>query len=304
MTRCAFFIICLLLLAQAGLAQKVSQADLVPDSTTIVRVELMDGSLIHGTVWHVQSDSIGIAGTTTGRVMVARAVIKEVTRMEASSLRGGQYWFPNPHSSRHLFGPSAIPVGRGEGYYQNTYILLNSFVVGLTRHLSIGGGIELLSTFSRDSGGPIFFLTAKGSAKVAERVHLGLTGTMLNLPTELTSADTDESRSSAGLFGGIFTYGTPNHQVTGGVGWGYDAAGLTDHPILTLSTQLRFARKASFVSENWFFPADNAEVPYILSYGVRFMGEKISVDLAFLNNGEIIDAIVIGIPFVSFAVKW
>ncbi|HNZ85615.1 MAG TPA: hypothetical protein PKN90_04720, partial [Paludibacteraceae bacterium] len=36
---------------------------------------------------------------------------------------------------------------KGEGYYQNTMLLLNSFNVGITDYFSIGGGIEFLSTF-------------------------------------------------------------------------------------------------------------------------------------------------------------
>ncbi|MBE9480617.1 MAG: hypothetical protein IMY69_02855 [Bacteroidetes bacterium] len=42
----------------------------------------------------------------------------------------------------------------------------------------------------------------------------------------------------------------------------------------------------------------------IFSYGVRFFGERISVDLGFINNKDIIEEIVIGIPYVDFVVKF
>ena len=34
------------------------------------------------------------------------------------------------------------------------------------------------------------------------------------------------------------------------------------------------------------------------------MGEKIAVDLAFVNSKDIYQGIVIGIPFIDFAVKF
>jgi len=37
---------------------------------------------------------------------------------------------------------------------------------------------------------------------------------------------------------------------------------------------------------------------------VRFMGESIAVDLAFLNNSDIAEGIVIGVPWVDFVVKF
>jgi hypothetical protein len=42
----------------------------------------------------------------------------------------------------------------------------------------------------------------------------------------------------------------------------------------------------------------------VFSYGLRFMGESIAVDLAFLNNGDIAESIIIGIPWVDFVVKF
>jgi hypothetical protein len=38
----------------------------------------------------------------------------------------------------------------------------------------------------------------------------------------------------------------------------------------------------------------------VLEYGVRFFGEKLSIDLAFLNLAN--HAVFPGLPFVSFAV--
>ena len=57
------------------------------------------------------------------------------------------------------------------------------------------------------------------------------------------------------------------------------------------------------VTENWLVPSDGYYGVY--SYGIRFMGEKITVDLAFLNNADIAsDVLAIGVPYVDFVVKF
>ncbi|MCZ6819631.1 MAG: hypothetical protein O7G31_09090, partial [Calditrichaeota bacterium] len=65
---------------------------------------------------------------------------------------------------------------------------------------------------------------------------------------------------------------------------------------IMLGFERRTSRRTAFVSENWIFPGvDNP----LISYGFRFFGEKIAVDLAFVNIlGE--DAIFPGIPYVDF----
>ncbi len=52
----------------------------------------------------------------------------------------------------------------------------------------------------------------------------------------------------------------------------------------------------ALVSENWIFPG--VDVP-VVSYGFRFFGEKMAVDLALFNVLDD-DAIFPGIPYVDF----
>ena len=62
------------------------------------------------------------------------------------------------------------------------------------------------------------------------------------------------------------------------------------------------SRRIALVTENWFIPLDNYYG--VFSYGIRFFGEKISVDLAFLNNSDIAEGLAIGIPYLDFVVKF
>lgn len=283
-------------------AQVVELHQVVPDTITAYRFELRDGSVVQGHVITVDVATFGIRTAQLGDVSVPKTSVERVVRLDDVSVHAGVYWFPNPHDTRHLIGPSAIPLRKGEGYYQNTYLLLNSFAVGVTNHVSISGGFELLSTFASGGSTPIFFLTAKASGKVMKDLHVGAAGAYLSLPNFGSRYD-ERQRMAVGAVTGLVTYGTNDTQVTGGIGLSHDGKFFAKRPIFTLSTLLRFSRKAAFVSENWFVP-DGTGTYAVFSYGLRFMGEKIAVDLAFINNKDIIQGIAIGIPFIDFAVKF
>ncbi|MFM8432081.1 MAG: hypothetical protein ACKOA1_04720, partial [Bacteroidota bacterium] len=191
------------------------------------------------------------------------------------------------------------PLKRGEGYYQNTYLLLNSVNVGVTDNISIGGGFELISLFSSGSGGPIFFLTPKVGFKVTEKFHAGGGMYVMSIPDVF-----NDGRENLGILYGVGTVGNANSNSTLGMGWGFSFEGeSSDSPIITLSGMHRVSRKTALVTENWFVQSD---VGYygIYSYGVRFFGEKVSVDLGFLNNADIMEGILIGVPYVDFVVKF
>ena len=79
------------------------------------------------------------------------------------------------------------------------------------------------------------------------------------------------------------------------------------NPMITLCGTARISRKIAFVTENWIIPyTSNSGQKYtpVFSYGLRFFGETLSVDLAFINNKEIFEILFTGIPFVAFAVKY
>lgn len=297
------FLITLALFGSVGAhAQKVPITDLEVDSAAVLQFDLLDGARLVGEVHAIEADTVLIHTRYAGDVRVGKSRIERVVRLSDTPSPTGQYWFPNPHGTRYLFSSSAIPLRRGEGYYQNTYLLLNSVSVGVTNNISVGGGIELMSLFLTESPGPIFFLTAKGGAKVARDLHVGGGALYASIPDEFTDGNS-EQRVGVGFLFTQATYGSEDHQVTGSVGWGYGNGDIMERPVLTISGLTRVGRKVALLSENWFVPDNGGYYP-VYSYGVRFMGESIAVDLAFLNNGDIVQGLVIGIPWIDFAVKF
>jgi len=261
------------------------------DSTKSYLIKLTDGTNFFGKVLETTSTSVIMQTKSVPRIEIPLAQIKDVEVIQATNIKNGAYWFPNPHATRYYYSPSAISLKKGEGYYQNTYLFLNSVHYGITNNISVGGGIEFISTFS---GYPIIYVTPKVSFKVADQFYAGAGVLLASLP------EIDEGgRGAAGIGYGIGTYGNSENSVTVGLGYGFIRDEMAKQPVITISGMTRISKKASLVSENWIVPG-NA----FFSYGVRFFGEKISVDLALVNNADIAEVLPIGIPFVSVAIKF
>ena len=259
------------------------------DSTKIFKIELKDGSIYIGSILQKDSVSLVLRTLSIPKIEIPVSSVKSIDEVDKSNFKNGSYWYPNPHATRYFYAPSAIGLKKGEGYYQNTYLLLNSFNVGITNHISIGGGLELLSTFITKD--PIFFITPKVGFKVSEKFHAGGGLLFAGIPG-----------TTLGTIYGTGTYGSKDHNITSSLGWGFVDGEFSQRPILTLSGMTRISKRAALVSENWLIPTDGYYG--LFSYGVRFFGEKIAVDLAFINNRDIAELIIIGIPFVSFTVKF
>lgn len=267
--------------------------------SVIYRVETWDGSTFIGHVEKQDSAFIEMVTLSGMRLTMQRKQVVSLQAVDPDDIHNGKYWFPNPNATRYLFGTSAFTLKPGEGYYQNTYLLLNSFNVGITNNISIGGGFEFISTFASGFHNPIFFLTPKVGFKVTDKFRAGGGVYYLSAPRLFNSG-----RSGSGILYGITTYGTPNSNVSLGAGWGFITKGeFSERPALTLSGMHRLSRKVALVSENWFIP-DSDRYYTIASYGIRFFGEKLSVDLAFFNNSDIVKSLFIGIPYLDFVVKF
>lgn len=259
-------------------------------------IELIDDTEFVGNYLGKDEEKLFIKTNSIPRIEIPFDKIKSIDVVPQSNIKDGIYWFKNPHSTRYLFSPSAFNLEQGEGYYQNTYLFLNSVAYGITDYVSVSAGLELISLFASGSNGPIFFVTVKGGGEIAKNFHLGGTILYVNVPSVFDDFD---DRYGAFVGGALATYGSLDHNVTGGIGWGLAEGDFSDSPVFNLSGMTRIGKRTALVSENWFF-SEGA----IFSYGIRFFGEKISVDLAFLNNADIAEGIAIGIPYVDFVVKF
>ncbi len=268
----------------------------------VYRVTLNDKSSYIGEITEETTSTLVLINQTTGvKTELPTTQIQKKELLSESSIKNNEYWFENPNATRYLFGPSAFNLKKGEGYYQNTMLLLNSFNVGITDYFSIGGGIEFLSTFitlSQGNFNPIIYFTPKVGFSVADNIHVGGGVLLASIPQF-----GETSNTGLGMLYGLGTYGNLDHNVTATIGWGSVDGNSFNKPLITVSGMTRVAKKTALVTENWLIPTDSSYEP-IFSYGVRFFGENIAVDLAFINNWDIAQSLLIGVPYVNFVVKF
>jgi hypothetical protein len=256
------------------------------------QVELVDGSEFIGTILSLDSTLLEMKTASIPRIQINVATIKKMHVIENKMMFDGTVGIPNPNTTRYFFAPSAYNLKKGEGYYQNTYLVLNSINYGLTDHFSIGASLELTSTFGTmgENWSPIYLITPKFGFEVAKNVNVGAGLLIANMGFT----------GGLQLAYGLVTYGNPENNVTLAVSTGWaDGTYLKNAPF-TLNGMFRIGRHTSFVTENWIIPGTGA----LYSYGVRFFGSKIAVDLGFLNNKDIMDILFVGIPYVDFVVKF
>ena len=207
-------------------------------------------------------------------------------------------WPENPHPTRLIFAPTAIPLRKGEGYISDFWVFFASAAVGVTDRFTIGGGLSLIP--SDNFSNNIFYAIPKYAIVSRPKLNVAVGALAVMLPSGFGSKG--ESRSLGVLYG-VVTKGSRESNLTLGVGMGYVGGTLSNKPVLTLGGQHRVTRRMALISENWLFPLDKGSKA-LVSYGLRFLGEKVAVDFAFataVGNG---DTIFPGIPLLGFAFKF
>jgi len=291
------------------------------DSTSSYVFTLVDGTKVIGTFLGKTTDQLFVRTASIDRLEIAFSKIKSITIASETQLKKGIAWISNPNPTRYFFAPSAYNLKKGEGYYQNSYLFLNSVNYGLTDYFSIGGSLELISTFTSISDGkfdPIFLITPKVGFNVSPKLNVGAGALIVSIPNFEDEDngdmdfpeedDEDRRRFGAGIGYGLATYGDIERNVTLGVGFGFFDKEFAKRPIITLNGLMRVGPKMALVTENWMIPVtdweENRDYFEIVTYGVRFFGEKLSVDLGFLNNRNVVEELIIGVPYVDFVVKF
>jgi hypothetical protein len=293
----------------------------------IFRVETIDGIKFIGTFLNEDEQWMQFENRSLGTVSVLKSRIKKLNKIDPSRIRDGEYWAEDPSSSHYLAGPSAYCLHRGEWTYQNTYLFVNSFETGITENISFGGGTEIVSLVQKEIP-VVCYLHAKFGYQVMPKLRMG--GGLLYLHSGM-SIGSGGGNSDHGIAFGLATAGNTDHHFTFGIGWDYSSyklyrdhseaqyvvKGLSRKPVITLSGMARLGKHVALTTENWIFPVRNEhrtyyppkveishDYYYLLSYGLRFMGEKIAFDIGFLNNPDLYPTLVIGLPYGALTVKF
>jgi hypothetical protein len=194
------------------------------------------------------------------------------------------------------FSPTARMLNAGEGYFVDFYLFFPGFAYAPADFITLGGGMSLFPGVAMDE--QLLFFTPKIGIGAGKNMDFAVSSLMFFVP-DFSDYDDDgdeDERVASGIFYLLGTYGNDNNSLTLGLGYGFTGDEWGDRPAVIIGGELRMSRRMSFVSENWVFPVIDEPM---ISYGVRFFGEKLSVDLALFNVLSD-DAIFPGVPYVDF----
>ena len=264
--RAVFILFLLIVLVNFVRAQN-TQSD-----STLVKIETIDGNEFVGKIISENIEEIVLKTDIFNEITIFKRFIKNRELVLSQQLKDGELWFSNPQSTRYFWAPNGYGLKKGEGYYQNIFVLWNQFTYGVTDNFSIGGGVIPLFLF--DGAPTPIFATAKFSVPVdKEKLNLGcgaIAGTLLG-----------EDAFAVGIVYGLSTFGTPDNNVTLGLGYGFADGNWAQTPLINISGLFRVASRGYFITENYYINLDGDGGAVIGLVGGRWIIKKAALDFIF-----------------------
>lgn len=274
------------------------------DKTENVEVKMKDGTTIIAELIRETDDKLFVKNAGLGEITILKSNIIEFKKLRSSSFVNGVYWRENPNPTRNVYGPTGYGLRKGEGYYQNFLLFLNQVSYGFTDNFTIGVGMEIVSilgglnSFGDGPNIPGFTITPKFSIPIQEnKWNVGVGVLAAHFPGQ-------DELFSAGIIYGVSTWGSRENNFTLGLGFGVAGGELTARPTITLSGNKRVGKRLGLVTENWFFPLFDDNYGSLLSFGGRYIGERLSWDFALLGIGGDGEFLISPIPLIGITIPF
>jgi hypothetical protein len=301
--RCRVLVLaCLIavMLPWTGKTQNVPDGDLsVPPEGYTQIIETTDGSSMVGRILSVTPQTVEFE-SSLGVLTISRDRIVRIRTVPSTTVQGGSYRFPDPNATRLYFAPTGRMLPKGNGYAADYYLFFPSFNYGITSHISLGGGFSIFPT--GNMADQIYFFTPKIGIKETDKLNIAAGALVIHIPDFDDDDDGEEDDSDdieSPLLSVLYTsatWGSPDRSLTAAFGYGMVDTKFADRPMIVLGGEQRLTRRIAFVTENWMVPGVNE---ILVSYGLRFLSEKLTTDFAFLNvSGS--GAVFPGIPYIDF----
>ena len=276
------------LLSLTGYICNAQMSNRIDGQKETVEVIMKNGDILRGSILSVADSTIVLSSQTAGPLTLRKSDILETKYFKEKNTGNRQVYINL--ASRYFFSPSAINMKKGDAYYQNTMLIINSFNYAVTDNFTLGGGVEIISLLARK---PIFFINPKLSYSVGKNMHVG--AGVLYFDASLISGN----GNAHFLLGyGNFTYGNNDHNVTVNLGSDLEHGG---SPMMTLCGFTRVGAKFGLLTENWLLTSN---IDYnIFSFGGRVIGRKNLFDFGLITNTSIFNSGITGIPFISYTLR-
>lgn len=255
------FVMCILAIAVLAIpAVAQEEVEALTPGEALYEIRLADGSVLFARIAALDGETIVLVTLGGTRLEVERSQIRDVSPAEGRVVEG-EFWKEDPNSSRLLFTATGRTLPKGDAYI-GTYLIVLPFVaVGVT------------DRFTLAAGAPVLFGELE-PFYIAPKVQLIKTTTAeISVGTLMFFAD-DET---VGIAYGVGTFGTVDHALTLGLGFGFSGDDFSSQPVAMVGGETRVSRRIKLMTENYFLPG---ETGLAFSGGFRFIGDRFSTDVS------------------------
>lgn len=211
-----------------------------------------------------------------GQIQIKESDVKSIEELQS----GVKQWPEHFQTAFHFITPTGYGLKKGEGAYQNVWIMFNSATYGITDNFSIGVGTIPLFLFGADIF-PIW-ITPKFSVPIIEnKVNLGAGGLFGSV-----------EREGFGSMYGLATFGSRNANFS--IGLAKSLSDGADESLVLVNGSLRITQNTYLLMENFLVAGEAAT--YI---GGRSMLGRASIEYGIVRGS---DFDFIGIPILGLTI--
>ncbi len=287
-----FLLLLLLLVPCLFSSELVAQAS--TQDSTLVRVELLDGTRLVGSITAEDGTTVTIKLRSGSVLSFDKTEIKNIKPI-SGEIKDGQFRRLDPNTSRLAFGPTGRPVKKGEGYVSFNYLFFPLVAYGVSDRFTATVGVSIVPFTPAQLvyAAPKFAIIKEEKFQAA----IGFFGV-----TVVGEGFSDFPNLS--LFYGSTTLGSEYSAATIGLGWGRvsdgdDESQWADRPLILIGFEHQVSNSLKLISENYIIPGVEGA---LVSGGLRFFGEKLSSDVLLVTPTSTWgDASFPIIPYFGFA---
>ncbi|MES2766121.1 MAG: hypothetical protein V4642_09650 [Bacteroidota bacterium] len=284
------------LITGVSYAQLPGNVPPVSPKDTLFQVETTDGNTFLGYITFQDSLMIRLETEKLGELTINRKDIAKITEINSEKIVEGKYWSDNPQSTRYMWAPNGFGMKKGEGYYQNIWVMFNQVSGAFTDNLSVGVGVIPSFLFGADV--VPFWITPKVSIPIRDNINIGVGALAFNVIGV-------DDMSWTGLLYSTATFGTPDKNLSVGLGYGFVDGELASTPTVNISGLIRGGEKWYFMMENYYLSTDPFEDDdngvLITGIGGRRMLGKASIDFGIVRGHN---WTFIGMPWLGFTIPF
>ena len=280
-------------------------------TTGEVTIMLKDGGTLVGTVVAEDANIVTLRTASGVELKLPKQAIASREAPKPKSEMRSTSPLTDPNESRLMFAPTGRPLGKGNGYFSDHYVVFPGLALGLTKNLSVAGGVSVIPALGLSE--QVFYVSTSAGWTFGDKAALAVGGFVARGPSD------DGADSGGGALFAVGSLGPSDRSLSLGlalvaerkyedhfgprgeylssdVTWGF-----RDAPVVMVGGSLRVARTLSLISENWLFLGEDFDLSQ-QPFGValRFFNGRLSADVGVVLVPEILDE-GFPVPWLSFS---